>query len=64
MANAKQHPQVVNVSEVEVRNLGMGSKFGAATKLLGFNWTRVGAPIAQHRQRSFTLSVLLDASHC
>jgi len=35
MAIARRHPQVINLSEVEARNISMGSKFGTATKQLG-----------------------------
>jgi uncharacterized cupin superfamily protein len=35
MAIARRHPQVINLNEVEARNISMGSKFGTATKQLG-----------------------------
>jgi uncharacterized cupin superfamily protein len=35
MANARRHPQVVSLNEIDARNIGMGSKFGASTKQLG-----------------------------
>lgn len=35
MANARRHPRVINLNEVEARDISMGSKFGTATKQLG-----------------------------
>ena len=36
MASPRRRPQVINLNEVEARNIGIGSKFGTATKQLGF----------------------------
>jgi len=51
MSDARGHLQVINLNEVESRNVGVGSKFGVSMKSLaaptgsrgtGYSWYEVG----------------------